>query len=688
MGVKGERGELAEGDGLKGKVEAAFSAGGVLAARYPGYEFREGQARMALRVAEALESGTAVIIEAGTGIGKSLAYLVPAVYWATANGKRVIVSTYTKALQDQLMTKDLPTLRRVLGLDFSFSSLYGADNYVSLRRLYRAYEEASSGLFSRKTSSDLEGLVEWVETTRTGLRMELAREPGGEAWQESRRDPDDCLGKECPYYRKCFYFRARREARESCILVVNHALLFAGLASEWWVLPRPDAVVLDEAHTIEDVASESAGMRITRGGVLRLMSEIAGSERRPGLAHRLKNVDPHTAENIEHLAAALGDQLNLFFKEIQKGLKGKSENACRLVLPLKIPERLLRQTSDLAAYLREAQKEANYAGDPDEAARVRSYVTRVEGLAGALKELSGKGAEMTVYWAERGVAKRGPAPIAIRSAPLEVGDYLRENLFLEGLPVILTSATLTVAGSFEHFRRRIGLEDHGQEFRYASPFDYATQVVVWLPPEMPDPREEAQDYADAVTDMVVRLLEVTGGSTMVLCTSYATVRQVRVTVKAEMPDLMVLSQDEGAAGALLKRFRQSPKAVLIGTASFWQGVDLPGETLICVVVTRLPFEVPDNPVVAARCEWIEQKGGNAFREYSLPNAVLLFRQGFGRLIRTKSDWGIVAVLDPRLKTRQYGRIFRASLPPIRMTESLGDVEKFVARHRGAGMEPH
>jgi ATP-dependent DNA helicase DinG len=636
---------------------------------------------MALNVAESLEGGKPVLIEAGTGIGKSLAYLVPAICWASENRKRVVVSTYTKALQDQLFTKDLPALREVLGADFSYSCLFGAENYVSLRRMHRAYGEAKSGLFPAETGRGLEALVDWAKTTRTGLRMELERAPSLEAWMEARRDPDDCLGKDCPHYRECFYFRARRQALESHILVVNHSLLFAGLASGRWVLPRPDALILDEAHTMEDVASESAGMRVTRGGALRLMSEIAGGPRGPGLVARLKNVDALTADNISRVAGETRDHLDRFFQDLQRTLRGKRENAYRLTLPLSVPQSLLRLTRDLSAYLREGHREVTREGDAEEAVRIRSYVTRVETLGTAVKELAGTGAEHTVYWAEKGTAKRGPAPIALRSAPLEVGPYLRENLFVDGLPVVLTSATLTVARSFEHFRRRLGLEGLGDEFRYLSPFDYAARSLLYVPREMPDPKNEAPQFSQAIADKVLEVLRVTSGATMVLCTSYDTVRRVKETVRAERPELTVLSQDEGGAGSLLRKFRKTKGAVLVGTASFWQGVDLPGESLICVVVTRLPFEVPDNPVVEARCEWIEQNGGNAFLEYSLPSAVLMFRQGFGRLIRTKTDWGVVAVLDPRLNTRRYGRMFTASLPPIRMLDNLREVAAFVARHR-------
>ncbi|MHA2621781.1 MAG: ATP-dependent DNA helicase [bacterium JZ-2024 1] len=669
---------------LQIRVSEAFSAGGIIGSRYPGYERREDQVRMALNVTDALEAGTPVLIEAGTGIGKSLAYLVPSIYWATAHNKRVIVSTYTKALQDQLFAKDLPMLQKVMDSEFSFSCMYGAENYVSLRRLHRAYAEARSGLFSLGTTVGLEALVDWANQTKTGLRMELEDAPPPEAWAEARRDPDDCMGKDCPYFRTCFYFRARRQARESHILVVNHALLFASLASDWWVFPRPDALVLDEAHTIEDVISESLGMRITRHGATRLMTEIGGGPRGPGIVARLKNADPLTLENIRAISSDLREALERFFGDVQRALPDKAQNAYRLSLPVAtFPPGLLWSLKNLSAYLKEAEREAVVAGDVQEALRIRSYVKRVEGLASAFNELSGKGASMTVYWVERGNATNGALPLAIRSAPLEVGPFLQQKLFVEGFPVVMTSATLTVAGSFVHFRRRCGLEGVGIQFRYPSPFDYARQSLLWMPPAMPDPHHEPEAYNDAVTREILDILGVTSGATMVLCTSYATVERVSEVVRETRPDLTVLSQCDTEAGTLLRLFRKKQNAVLIGTASFWQGVDLPGEVLICVVVTRLPFEVPDNPVVEARREWIERNGGNAFLEYSLPHAVLMFRQGFGRLIRTRSDWGIVAVLDPRLNTRRYGRMFIDSLPPMPKTTDLREVAAFIAKNTGA-----
>jgi len=667
---------------LKARVRHAFSERGILATKYPGYERRDDQARMALDVAEALESGKPVLIEAGTGIGKSLAYLVPIIYWATENHKRAVISTYTKALQDQLFTKDLPTLQRVLGMNFAYSCLFGSENYVSLRRLNRSHEEAVSGLFPAETARGLASLMQWAQFTQTGLKMEIDPPPNAEAWSEARRDTDDCMGKNCPSYQDCFYFRARRRAFESHILVVNHSLLFAALASGWWVFPCPDAIVLDEAHTIEDVASESAGMRLTRGGALRLMTEIMGGRRGLGLVARLTRVDKDTLNNISHYATEVHDLLDRFFQDVQRTLRTKGEHASRFTPPLNVPSAALSGLKDLAAYLKEGAREATNAGDVQEATRIRSYVQRVERLAGELRELSGPGADLTVYWAEWGPPRRRPIPVILRSAPLEVGPYLRENLFVEGLPVVLTSATLTVAGSFEHLRRRIGLDEGVQERRYGSPFDYPRIAVMWTPTEIPDPREAPEEYASAVEENLLSVLRVTSGATMVLCTSYDMVRRLTVAVGRERPDLRVFSQEASTgAGAVLKKFRRARNAVLIGTSSFWQGVDLPGETLICVVITRLPFEVPDNPMVEARCDWIEKNGGNPFFEYSLPNAVLMFRQGFGRLIRTRKDWGVFAVLDPRLKTRRYGRTFVRSLPNLFQTDDLQAVAAFVAYHR-------
>ncbi len=663
-------------------VRGVFEREGDLGRNISGYEFRSEQVEMAVAVCKALEKGERLLVEAGTGVGKSFAYLTPVIFWAKNHHKRVVVSTCTRTLQAQLVKKDLPALRSALGLSFCFASLYGMENYLSLRRMKRALQHTQEGLFPSAIRSSLKRIAEWSERTRTGLRSELSPALSSAGWQLARRDSNDCMGKECPEYQNCFYFRAKREALHSDILVVNHALFFANLCTDFSVFPKPDAVIFDEAHRLEDVVAEAMGIRVSRAGVRRLLADIKHPTQRRGLIWRMPTVEERVVEAIADACDHSREEMELFFRNLQRELPFDERTSIRIRKPLAVPSTLLQWLEKLWAFLRSAEKQARANDLLDFALEIHSFAERIHQLHKDLMDFFTLASEKTVYWIERSPGFPGRENLELRSAPLRVAELLNATLFSLPMPIVLTSATLTVEGSFHHFRQRLGVSG-GSEALFSSPFDYRNRALLYLASDISDPKEETNAFEDQVKQRVVEILRLTRGGTMVLCTSYRAVKQIAEAIRMKLPHLFLLVQGQGDPASLLATFRANDGAVLVGTTSFWQGVDVPGERLICVVIARLPFEVPDDPLTEGRCEWIEQHGGNPFLQYSLPNAVLMFRQGFGRLIRTQKDWGIVSVLDPRITTKSYGQIFLNSLPLCRRTNSLEVFQRFLQAYRSS-----
>jgi len=667
------------------RVREAFREGGVLSERIDNYEPRPQQCQMADAVAEAFLNSEPLLVEAGTGVGKSFAYLVPAIHWAKMYFKRVVVSTYTRTLQDQLVSKDLPSLRKALGFSFSYASLYGAENYLSLRRMNRALDHSRAGLFEQGIRDSLKELVDWSHTTRTGLRSELNPPPSLSIWMLARRDPNDCMGKECPYFPRCFYFRAKREAFNADILIVNHALFFANLATDWSIFPKPDAVIFDEAHTLEDVVAEAMGIRVSSPAARRLMVDIKHPTQKKGLIYRMPGVADQTKDEIISASDKARVELERFFQSLPNQFPWNEKSSFRIRKPPAFPPALSLSLGRLVVALRQAEEEAR-EDFLETSLEIHSLAERVDRLQKDLQNFLTLSSPHTVYWLERISGSRSQENLELRSAPLEVAEHLRHTLFSSGFPAVLTSATLTVNRSFSHLRQRLGLVN-GKEAQYGSPFDYPTQALLYVARDILDPKEKPEEYEEKVNQRVLEILQHTNGATLILCTSIRVVKQLTERIKGKFPQMQIFSQGNRDPAQILSQFRQTPNAVLVGTTTFWQGVDVPGEGLICVVITRLPFEVPEDPLTEGRCEWIEECGGNPFQDYSLPNAVLLFRQGFGRLIRSHKDWGVVAVLDPRVTTKSYGEVFLNSLPNVRITSSMTDLSEFIRRHRKVGLSP-
>jgi ATP-dependent DNA helicase DinG len=641
---------------------------GRIAARLPRYEHREQQLAMADAVATALDHGHHLVAEAGTGVGKSFAYLVPAILAATdprdeedeTAVRRVVLSTHTISLQEQLLHKDLPLLRSVIPGEFTAVLVKGRRNYLSRRRLETALQRAAS-LFNRPEELDeLRKLREWSRTTDDGSLSDLDYKPLPAVWDEVASDSGNCLGRKCPHYAECFYFRARRRVQNAQILVVNHALFFSDLAlrrSGASILPPYTAVVFDEAHTLEAVASEHLGMHITSGQVQFILNKLYNDRTNKGLLvfHNMARAQRETLD-----CAHLADD---FFGDVHQWLSGQSGGNGRVLQADVVANQLSPSLERLAGLVRQQAD-----GVKDDGLRqdlVAAYDRLLE-LGGQLEVWRKQLQPNSVYWVEGGLSRRGRMQLTLAAAPIHVGPTLNAELFQRTRCVILTSATLSVgrSGSFDFFKSRIGLTKT-HSVKVDSPFDYRRQAQLILVDGMPDPSTARADYETRCLRLIRRYVERTDGHAFVLFTSYDLMRRAAADLMSWLAaqNMPLYCQADGLPRhQMLEQFKQHPRSVLFGTDSFWQGVDVPGDALQNVIITKLPFSVPDHPLLQARLEAIRRAGGNPFVEYQLPEAAIKLRQGFGRLIRTQDDHGIVVLLDPRVRTKPYGRLFLDSLP--------------------------
>ena len=644
-----------------------FAPGGILARSPLPYEYRPGQLEMAKAVERALTERRHLIVEAGTGTGKTLAYLLPAL----RTGQRIIISTGTKALQDQLYFRDVPFLETLIG-NLHVCYMKGRANYLCRHKLAALRNQPIlSGL---EEIDQYRQIAEWEQTTETGDRSEIAGMPESSAlWQKLDARAEACLGSTCPDYRRCFITEMRRKALESDIIIVNHHLFFADLsvkreaagAPDAGILPEAVAVVFDEAHELEEVASSYFGLSV---------SNIRFEELARDTDVLLRGKDGANA--LPAITQQLRDRARIFFAGLPMSGDGRQ--------PFTEREEFLEVSGDLymsvRATLQRMEAEMDNMKGVDEAPGLRKRVTR---LRTELEFVLESSASNMVYWMERRISAAAGSPqrSAARSAsrttflqatPIDVSELLTELVFDQIPTVIMTSATLTVQGGFEHIRKRIGLSE-ARELVVPSHFRYGEQALLYLPPEMPDPRDP--EFPEAAARCIERVLRITRGRAFCLFTSYA---QMRTLYERLLPvlDYPILLHGTAPRKALLEQFRETPNAVLFGTSSFWQGVDVQGESLSCVIIDRLPFAVPSDPVVAARMKAIEEEGGKPFFDYQVPSAVLTLKQGFGRLIRSLEDRGVLVLLDSRIRTKRYGQTFLASLPPYRMTSTITDVEEF------------
>ena len=652
-------------------IREIFSPGGLISQHLEGYEFRQEQLEMAHEVSRALLGSEHLIVEAGTGVGKSFAYLIPAISLALRAEQTVVISTNTISLQEQLVTKDIPFLQRILPRDFKAVLAKGRRNYLSRRRLKNLlnYER---GLFDTLEEVDeVAEIKEWVDVTVDGSRADLPWQPNPQVWDKVVSDRDNCLGRNCETHDTCFYFKVRRQMHDADLLIVNHHLLFSDLTirknseAGAGILPDYDYLIIDEAHHLEATATHHASINFNNTRVKWFLDALYNERSEDGLATHFES--PQLKDQVVEAREQTNKLFNSIINSIEEiggGYHGSTlteridesdfvENVLDAPL-LKIQETLNR--------LRDAAK------TEDDAQEIIAHHRNCQRLQDELDMIIRQNDPDYVYWAE--VSTRGRTPrIVLNATPANINQMLQDHLFTEKNSVVMTSATLSTNRNFAYFKGRVGI-NACRELLAHSPFDFKKQVQIHIPKEMPDPK--SSDFVPAVIRKIQHYLKQTHGKAFVLFTSYKMMDEVYDAVAPDLEDIGISTFKQGgdlSRTDMLQAFREDTDSVLFGTSSFWEGVDVRGEALSNVIITRLPFEVPTHPIMEARVKQIKESGGNEFFEFSLPEAILRLKQGFGRLIRTQTDKGIVVILDPRIKTRSYGKQFLDSLPDCEIVEA-------------------
>lgn len=644
-------------------LRTIFTPDGLISQHLREYEYRPEQLQMAEAVAGAFRNNEHLVVEAGTGVGKSFAYLVPAVDFALESGERVLVSTNTISLQEQLIDKDIPFLQQILPSPFNAVLVKGRSNYLCLRRLDSLFA-FERGLFDTLNEVDeTKRILAWSRETPDGSLADINPQPMRSVWDRVASESDNCLGAACNNYRECFYFKARAQMKDANLLIVNHHLLCSDVALReispaLAVLPSYSYLVLDEAQHIENVATEHTGIKLSNHRVKRLLDSLCNPKRNGGLLIRLKSSG--LIGFVDRVREAANDQFGL----IDDWMGNSPEGTKRIEEEGFVPNLLKSPLKDLEAVLKTLRGELR---NDDEEKEVDAHIKRSVELRNDLAAMLGQTQPGYVYWVES--TQRGRyVTIALNAAPISIADDLKASLFDKTKSIVFTSATLSTNQDFEYFKSRVGLVGCN-ELLVGSPFDYEQQAQIYVSRQMPNPR--SYQFAFAAIEQIKKFLKLTHGKAFVLFTSYKMMDEVYESLAPYLEKIGIAHFKQGAdlsRHAMLREFKSDINSVIFGTASFWEGVDVQGEALSNVIIVKLPFSVPTHPVTEARVNQIERQGGNAFMEYSLPEAIIRLKQGFGRLIRNKTDKGIVVILDPRVLTKPYGRKFLHSLPACKVIE--------------------
>ena len=624
---------------------------------------------MSEAISEAIKLNKHLVVEAGTGVGKSLAYLIPFIIYVAKNNKKVVISTYTKTLQNQLYLKDLPFLKRSLGIKFNYALCLGSENYLCLRRLNSKY--VYDLLDSDSQFNEMAKILDWSSKTKSGIKSDLDFIPKSGVWNNVCREPDLCLGKKCSFKDDCFYKRAKNTERKSNILVTNHSLFFTNLASGGQVLPNFHAVVFDEAQTLEKIATSYLGIELSNTKIKYLFDSIYNPKTNRGLLTKFKNLNRRTINSIKEYLAESEQASRIFFQEISQifGAENDSKRIRTKSIVFNYMEEPLKHLADSLSEL------LDYIKDEEDEALIKSYSKRCVDISKAMSFILNQTKDDYVYWIEVSKRKRA-VKYSLFAAPIEIADELDKQLFSKIKPIILTSATLSTNNDFGFIKKHLGIKEC-DELLLGSPFNYEKNVLLYLPKKIEDPNHKFEVFQEQVLEHIKKIIDIMRGRIFILFTSYKMLNVIFNDLISIYKDINLLKQGDKPRYELLANFKENKNSVLLGTTTFWQGIDVPGKSLECVIITKLPFSVPDDPITEAKMELIESRNGNPFIEYQVPQAIMMFKQGCGRLIRNKSDRGIVGILDPRIKTRYYGRSFINALPKCKHTSDVNEVKDFL-----------